>query len=87
MVGEGAGAHEGGDLLRERLADPLEAREAALPDQVVHLVLEAPEGAGGVEVGAALERVLALDLEEGGDLLEDVRDFAVVHRILATVPC
>jgi 3' terminal RNA ribose 2'-O-methyltransferase Hen1 len=37
------------------------------------------EGAGGIDVGAGFEGVLAFEFEEGGYLGEDLRDLLVIH--------
>ena len=80
VIGEAAGGGQLGDLLSQRLADALDVAQAFLLDELGQRLGEALESARAVLVGARLERVLTLQLEEHPDLLEDVRNLILLHR-------
>ena len=48
-------------------------------DEVVEVAVELLDGAGGVVVGVGAERVLALQFEQGADLVEGGGDFVLGH--------
>ena len=60
--------------------DALDVTQAFLLDELGQRLGEALESARAVLVGARLERVLTLQLEEHPDLLEDVRNLVLLHR-------
>ena len=78
MVRYGAGLDELADLGVEVFADPLD-REPFRGREVRDPLGGVRDGFRGVAVGADLERVLALDLEEVADFGKHTRDSQVVE--------
>ena len=60
-----------GNLFLQRPADALYFPEPARGGQFGQVGLEAADGAGGVQVGAALVGILSFDLKQSGDLFQD----------------
>ena len=60
---------------------------AELPgrDHFAEVVFELLDGAGGVVVGVAAEGVLALEFQQGADLVEDGGDLVFVHESVSIV--
>ena len=73
---------------REGLLKPsrTEGNTRLYTDEDLQRLGERLECAGGVQVGAGLEGVFALEFEERADLHEDVRNFAFVHDLRAYFP-
>jgi hypothetical protein len=65
--------------LLERVADAGQFTEAIFGHERRDVALEIVQRAGGVRVGARLERVLPLELQEDGDLFENVGDLRFIH--------
>jgi hypothetical protein len=80
VVGKLAGGDEGRDFFAEGIADPRDAFQFIFADERAEVVFEHFEGAGAVVVGADLERIFALELEQKGDALEDVDDLIAGDR-------
>ena len=59
-----AGGDEFGDLLLERLADAFDFAQALFGDELVQRLAQRLERARGILIGAGLERVLALQLQQ-----------------------
>jgi hypothetical protein len=74
---ERAGRQELADLLLERLADPLDAAQPLFGVKPLDRLAQALDPTGGVAVGVDSEPLLALDLEEIPDLLEQPRHVPV----------
>ena len=68
-----------GDLVLQRVADAGKFPEPILGHELGDIALIIIERAGGVGVGAGLEWVLALQLEQDGDFLKNVGDLRFVH--------
>ena len=73
-------AAERRDLIDERLAQARDVGQLAAVDEPAEVFGEVLEDAGARGVGADLERVLARQLHEGGDLVEDRRDVGLLHH-------
>ncbi len=73
-------AAERRDLIDERLAETRDLGELAAVDQLTEVLGHVLEDAGAGGVGADLERILARQLHEGGDLVEDGRDVVLLHH-------
>ena len=73
-------AAERRDLIDERLAQPGNVGQLAAVDQLAEVLGEVLEDAGAGGVRADLERVLARQLHQGGDLVEDRRDVGFLHH-------
>ena len=69
-VGEFAGGDQGGDFFAQGLPDARQLTEAVGADEFRQIGGGGLQGAGGGEVGPALERVLALQFENRADLPE-----------------
>ena len=70
-----------GDLLPERLADPLHGLEFVARDQPGQFLLfDRLERAGSALVRPHLERILALQFEQRPDLGQHIRDFVLGHN-------
>jgi hypothetical protein len=69
------------EIVGDRVADAVERGEleGGVFEQVIELLGEGLDDAGGVGEGADLEGVIAVDLFEQGDLVEDASVVAVVH--------
>ena len=65
--------------LERSLADPLDTGELARPHRLAQVPRILGDGAGGGLEGADAERVVALEGEGSGDLLEDLSDGLLVH--------
>src|SRR5205814_2526917 len=79
---ENAGAPAGEQLaddLQRGLADAIDLGEGAALQGVAQVAGKARDGAGGVLEGADAERVVALERERRGDLLEDGANGRLVH--------
>ena len=77
---EAAGGVQLGDFLRQRLADALDALEPLVRDQPRQLrLLDRLESPRTRLIGAHLERILALQLQQGGDLVQRVGNFVLGH--------
>ena len=75
------GAHDGGDLAGEVLADAGQfLKVGARLDELRHAARVSADHPRGVAIGADAERVLLADLEQIGELLEHVRNLGVVDR-------
>lgn len=68
VVARPAGRHQLTDLLGQPLTDAFDLAQAPLASERREIALEPLDGAGRIHVSPALERVLALQLEESGDL-------------------
>src|SRR5262245_9093187 len=79
MILQASGGNEFGDLLLERLADALDVSESFFFDDFAQGFGQVFERAGGVQVGASLERFLSFQLEQRADLDQNFRDFLFVH--------
>ena len=85
QVAEVAGVHQLGDLLRDGLPDATQLRQRAVLDVLVESAGRRRIGGERVErvrpqvVGADLEGVLPLDLQELGDLPQRLCDLARRH--------
>ena len=82
-----AGFDDLGDLAGQVPADTGERREV-LPflEQHRHALRQVADGAGGVAVGPDAEGVLAADVEQVGDLGEDLDDVGVVDGHISPKP-
>src|SRR5262249_48817186 len=79
VKGQVAGGDQGGDLVAERFADARNLAELARGDDVVQVRLHLFDGSRRVEVSATAKGVLALQLQDGADLVEDGGDLLFVH--------
>src|SRR5260370_42368542 len=75
-----AGRNQGGDFFMERSADAADLFEPACGHQFIQVAFQLLESARGIVVGQAPKRILALQLQEGADLIEDRRDLVLVHE-------
>ena len=76
-----AGLDDAGDLAGEILADPRQLRQVlAGLQQAGDALRQRFDHPGGATIGAGAKRVLALDLEKFGRLVEHLRDFGILHR-------
>ena len=67
------------DFFPGRLADAFDRGEPFLRDELLERFRERLQRAGGVGVGADLERILALQLQQPGDVFENNSDLVLVH--------
>ena len=79
VVVEAAVRGEFGDLFTRGLADAVNCREPVLGDQGLEGFGEGLQRTGGVGVGADFEGILAFQLQQAGDVFEDIGDFVFVH--------
>src|SRR5690606_37040869 len=76
-----AGPHEFGDVARDVVPDRRDLLEVGAPlDEVLERLRHLVDRPCGVAVRADAERVLALDLEQVGHLVQHVCDLVVLHR-------
>ena len=73
------GRDEFGDFLLEGLADSFHLAKPLLRDDFVERLVETLKGSGGVLIGANLERVFALQIEQHPDVHQNGRDLVFVH--------
>ena len=81
VVGQFAGADEVGDLFLYAFADAFDFGEAIFGDEFLEGLGEPLEGARGIFVGAGLEWVLALELEQPADFNQNLRHPVFVHDL------
>ena len=79
VIVEAAVSGEFGNFFACGLADAVNCREPLLRDQGLKRLGEGLQRAGGVGVGADFEGILAFQLEQAGDVFEDIGDFVFVH--------
>ena len=75
-----AGGDDLGDDLQRRRAHALGGGQAAVVDPVAEVGRKATDGARRGPEGADAKRILALELEERGDLLQHLGDGLLVHE-------
>jgi hypothetical protein len=80
VVGKLSRGDEGRDFFAEGVADPRDAFQFIFADERSKVVFEHFKGARTVVVGADLERIFALELEQKSDALEDVNDLVAGDR-------
>ena len=76
------GVDQFGDDLEGRRPDALRRGERSILQSVSQVAREAPDRPRGGSEGADPERVFALELEKGGDLLQDLGHRLLVHEAL-----
>ena len=79
VILQAAGGDEFGDLLLERLANAFELAQARFGDQLVERLAQGLDRAGGVLIGAGLERVLTLQLQQRPNADQHFGYLVLVH--------
>ena len=79
VVGQFAGGDQFGDFFLERLSDAFDFPQAVFRDEFVERLGQSFERAGGVGVGAGLERVLTLEFKQRADFVQNFRHAIFVH--------
>ena len=72
VVGKPPSRHQFRHLLRDRLADPLDRAETLLGDQPPDRLTQRLQRPGGIRIGADLERILPLQFQKLGNMLQDL---------------
>ena len=75
----GAGRDELLDRFSDRGSDPGNLPEALFRDELGQGLAKVADGAGGGAIGDGTKDVLALELDEVADLVEDIRDRIVAY--------
>jgi hypothetical protein len=73
------GGDEFGDLLLERIANAFGVGQARLGDHFVQRLTQGLNGAGGVEISPALERILTLQLQQRRNINQHFGYLILVH--------
>ncbi len=71
--------HQLTDLLLQRLADPGQFAQPVFRDKLRHIPIEIIQRPRPIRIRPRLERILALQLQQDGDLLQNIRDLRFIH--------
>ena len=68
--------HQFGDLLRDRLADPLDFPKTPLGNNLLDRLAQGFQSPCGIRISTDFERIFSLEFKQLGDVLEDLTDMS-----------